>query len=1049
MTIKNNTIRKGMSIARYICLLVVLIFVFAFISGSDSFAENISGDDNEDVAVDPTSKGDGYASVLYNNTNGLPTSEANALAETSEGFIWIGSYGGLIRYDGNNFERIDSTTGIASVVSLYVDKDDRLWIGTNDNGIAVMDDGKYRFFDVEDGLPSSSIRSIVQDADGNIVVATTNGLALITPDMELKLIDGRLLDNEYINEVRIGKDNIIYGETLSGGIFTFENQKVTAFYDGEGLGIGTINTIYPDPENEGYVYVGTGLSEIYHGVLQDGLKDAEILDVSPLDNITSIEIFNGTLWVCSDSGIGLFENGEFSVLQNIPLNNSIDHMLVDYEGNLWFTSSRQGVMKIVPNQFTDINFKYGMDEMVVNSTCRLDDRLFIGTDTGLVVIDGSNKLKSVQIDHITSSYEDIKSKANLIKLLEETRIRSIIKDSKDRLWISTYSELGLVLYDHGDVTTYGQGDGLPSNKVRVVNEFSDGRIMVACSGGLAVIEDGKVTEVYNESDGINNSEILTVCEGHNGEIVLGSDGNGIYTIDNGIIKNYGKGDGLSSEVIMRIKKDTTRDLYWIVTSNSLAYMKDEKITTIEKFPYSNNFDLYENDNDEMWILSSNGIYVTPVEELLDNRSIDAVFYSRDNGLPCVATANSYSDISENGLLYIAGVSGVVKVNIDKDFESVTNLKMSVPFVQADDKFIYPDENGNYTIASDVKRITIHPFIYTYSLTNPKVTYKLEGFDTESVTVNRTELEPLDYTNLNGGTYTFDMTIQTYMGEGSNNLRVRIEKEKAYYEEFWFKALVSVLALALLTAIVVFYVKRKTKALMQKQEENRIFIREMIEAFAKTIDMKDKYTNGHSTRVAEYTAMLTRELGYDEETVEKYYNIGLLHDIGKIGIPPEVLNKPGKLTDQEFNIIKSHSAQGYKVLKDISIMPELAIGAGAHHERPDGKGYPKGLKGDEIPRVAQIIAVADTFDAMYSDRPYRKRMNFDKAVSIIKEVAGTQLQSDVVDAFLRLVEKGEFRAPDDDGGGTTEDINNIHKQQQKQEEDKKKLQENINKEKNNK
>ena len=111
------------------------------------------------------------------------------------------------------------------------------------------------------------------------------------------------------------------------------------------------------------------------------------------------------------------------------------------------------------------------------------------------------------------------------------------------------------------------------------------------------------------------------------------------------------------------------------------------------------------------------------------------------------------------------------------------------------------------------------------------------------------------------------------------------------------------------------------------------------------------------------------------------------------------------------------------------MPELAIGAGAHHERPDGRGYPKGLKGDEIPRVAQIIAVADTFDAMYSDRPYRKRMNFDKAISIIKEVSGTQLQEDVVDAFLRLVERGEFRAEDDEGGGTFEDITNIHKKQE--------------------
>ena len=106
------------------------------------------------------------------------------------------------------------------------------------------------------------------------------------------------------------------------------------------------------------------------------------------------------------------------------------------------------------------------------------------------------------------------------------------------------------------------------------------------------------------------------------------------------------------------------------------------------------------------------------------------------------------------------------------------------------------------------------------------------------------------------------------------------------------------------------------------------------------------------------------------------------------------------------------------------MPEIAIGAQSHHERPDGKGYPLGLKKEEIPRVAQIIAVADCFDAMYSNRPYRNRMNFEKVVSIIKEASGTQLTPDVVDAFLRLVEKGEFRAPDDHGGGSTESIENI-------------------------
>ncbi len=116
------------------------------------------------------------------------------------------------------------------------------------------------------------------------------------------------------------------------------------------------------------------------------------------------------------------------------------------------------------------------------------------------------------------------------------------------------------------------------------------------------------------------------------------------------------------------------------------------------------------------------------------------------------------------------------------------------------------------------------------------------------------------------------------------------------------------------------------------------------------------------------------------------------------------------------------------------MPELSVGAESHHERPDGKGYPQGLKEDEIPRVAQIIAVADAFDAMYSNRPYRNRMNFEKVVSIISGARGTQMTADVVDAFLRIVERGGFRAPDDIGGGTTEDIDNIHKRLEKESKD---------------
>ena len=213
-------------------------------------------------------------------------------------------------------------------------------------------------------------------------------------------------------------------------------------------------------------------------------------------------------------------------------------------------------------------------------------------------------------------------------------------------------------------------------------------------------------------------------------------------------------------------------------------------------------------------------------------------------------------------------------------------------------------------------------------------------------------------------------------------------------------------------------------LEKKQEENHIFIEEMTQSFANIIDMRDHYTNGHSHRVAQYTVMLAREMGYDETTVEKFKEIALLHDIGKIGIDESLLNKPGALTPEEYQIIQSHSQLGYDALKNISIMPDLAVGAKTHHERPDGKGYPNHLKGNEIPGVGRILGVADTFDAMYSDRPYRKRMNFDKAVSIIRENSGKQFDEEVVNAFLRLVDRGEFRALDDTGGGSMQEVDNL-------------------------
>ena len=192
---------------------------------------------------------------------------------------------------------------------------------------------------------------------------------------------------------------------------------------------------------------------------------------------------------------------------------------------------------------------------------------------------------------------------------------------------------------------------------------------------------------------------------------------------------------------------------------------------------------------------------------------------------------------------------------------------------------------------------------------------------------------------------------------------------------------------------------------KKRKEDGLFINQIIHAFAKSIDIKDKYTNGHSIRVAMYARMIAKKAGFPEKAAEAIYNIGLLHDIGKITVPDEILNKKGRLDDEEFSVIKKHTSNGSEILKEIAIAPELAIGAQYHHERIDGGGYPQGKTGDEIPEIAQIIAVADTFDAMFSTRPYRKKMPLDKVVAELNRCAGTQLSVKYVSVLLQLIQEG--------------------------------------------
>ena len=229
-----------------------------------------------------------------------------------------------------------------------------------------------------------------------------------------------------------------------------------------------------------------------------------------------------------------------------------------------------------------------------------------------------------------------------------------------------------------------------------------------------------------------------------------------------------------------------------------------------------------------------------------------------------------------------------------------------------------------------------------------------------------------------------------------------------YDTFFsvYNFIYAVLVLMFVFAAIIIIIRnikssRANELAAEKSHEQSI---ETIESLVRAVDAKDSYTNGHSVRVATYTKQISKLLGYTDDQADTMYYTALLHDVGKIGVDDAILRKPGKLTDEEFAAIKAHTTIGAQILSRITSMPDLQYGALYHHERWDGKGYPKGLKGEEIPEAARIIAVADAYDAMTSNRSYRNALSQMRVRDEIANGIGRQFWPPAARAMLKMIDQ---------------------------------------------
>ena len=797
--------RKYKRALTIISAVMILITVFCFSFGHP-FTANASGNNltGGGYAASGQSSSVSYWAEIYDATNGLPSSDANFILGASDGYIWIGGYSGIIRYDGSTFERLDTSDGLTSGRALFEDSKGRIWVGTNDNGVVVIDGNTRTHLTYKDELPSSSIRSFAEDSNGNIYIGSTAGVCYVDADMKVNLIHDRRIFKERILRLENDVRGRIYGLTNKGVVFAIDDRHVTRVYGSDELGMDKITTILADPYENGKVYFGTESSKVYYGDFGNIAAKLKQISIEPLEKVKWLSYDCDRVWVVSDEKAGYIEGGQFHVLDNLPMNSAFEMMTSDYQGNLWFASSTQGVMKVVSNSFVNLSESMGIKKEVTNATCILDDRIYIGTDNGLKIIDSDGR--------------SIKNK--LTDFIGDARVRCITKDPEGNLWVSVFNYgLGVVCFTADEkVKNYTIDDGLLGNEIRCTIPSMYGGVIAGTNSGVSVIKDGVVERSIGALAGMKNTVILTVEEGENGEIYAGSDGDGIYVIDrDNKITRLGRDEGLTSDVVMRIKKDDRNDVLWIVTSNSIEYLKDGRITNVTTFPYNNNYDLYFDIDGNMWILSSYGVYTVKTDDMLNDSVNDYRLYTAANGMTSIPTSNSYSALDDDGTLYISGRSGVCKVNINTMHQGTLAIRSDLCSIDVGENKIFPDENGIYKIPKTQGRIRMNVSVIDFSLENPTINIFLDGKEADGITARKAELKPLEYTGLKYGKYTLHVMAYDNSGKLILNDSYKIEKEAAFSE----RPLFMIFVFFAFAAIVAFLVWRVMKGTVIQKQYNEI------------------------------------------------------------------------------------------------------------------------------------------------------------------------------------------------------------------------------------
>ena len=753
-------------------------------------------------------RAENYTVRNWNIFSGLPSDSITMLYQDSKKYIWIGTFEGLIRYNGRSFRTFDATTtpGFDAHSAHYMleDGDGALWIGTENEGLARFSDGGFTMFTIRDGLPSNGVKALEIEEAGTLWVGTNQGLVQYAKDgfappeyPERNPFTGRQV-NFLFKDPRFG----LVAACSDGGLYVHSDSFPEPIPEMEDLQVSAAAR-----GSDGIIWIGTRQGRVFL-LDENGLDERTDLYI-PRNQIRDIHADgrSGDVWIAGNSGLFRIENGgngsisfldnEHSALRYLP-----KAVLEDHEGNLWIGTRSGGLFALIPSAFRSYGKDAGLTDATVNSAASDSQRRYwIAADDGFYCLENNRFVNN-----------------SATELLSGVRVKHVAA-AGGRVYVSTISPMGAVIIDIGErgnaeeITYLNQEAGLPSSVVKKTLLDSSGKLWISTSNGFAVYEtDGEIT-VYNKDTGFPSNEIYDLFEDSRGRIWISTAEDGLFRFEeNGSYTRFTQEHGLSGEMVFSVYEDKT-GRFWISTAVGVFVMETDDsiypLTYGQGLPYLYVYNAVPVD-DEVWFTSVRGAARASLSDAVDaalgiKETFSVEAYGIDDGLLATPNALSWPYISPDNTIWIPTHRGISVYDPKVYVYSAEEWPLYIEKLTIDGDE-YPAGAELPSMKKEVDRLRFHFAALSYSESHRvRYSYRLEGY--ESAWSAPASEPSAVYTQIQPGEYLFSLRAYDDSGNMKGETALSFSIEPVFYQTPLFIAVIALFGAALAALIVFWRIRR--------------------------------------------------------------------------------------------------------------------------------------------------------------------------------------------------------------------------------------------------